>query len=166
MAIGRLSQPMAIQRFFCSSNNFFTYLLAHGHSHPPAWTLHGQMQATAIWCGGWDGCKRKRLFDFTHSRKRAHEMQFCDFSTKFMFLMCLKLPRGAWFRLGLVVVNGHELFLEILRATSYVGHMTYSTSLFNFLSSMVVLIKFHVFKKMINNYAFQILCEQEDHLNY
>lgn len=42
----------------------------------------------------------------------------------------------------------------------------YSTSLFNFLSSMVVLIKFHVLKKMINNYAFQNPCEQEDHLNY
>jgi len=57
-------------------------------------------------------CK-KRLFDFTHLRKRAHETQFCDFPTKFIFLMCLKLPRGgggAWPSLGLGVVEGHELF--------------------------------------------------------
>ncbi len=40
-----------------------------------------------------------------------------------MFLMCLKLPRGAWSRLGLVVVDGHELFSEILGLASYVGHI-------------------------------------------
>jgi hypothetical protein len=37
--------------------------------------------------------------------------------------MCLKLPRGAWSRLGLVVVDGHELFSEILGLASYVGHI-------------------------------------------
>lgn len=85
---------------------------------------HSMVKSRPLQFGVVGGMGVKKMFVWLHPFAETctwDTVFFCEFPTKFMFLMRLKLPRGAWSRLGLVVVDGHELFSEILRATCYVG---------------------------------------------
>jgi hypothetical protein len=63
---------------------------------------HSMVKSRPLQFGAVGGMGVKKPFVWHHPfvETGTWDTQFCDFPTNFMFLMCLKLPRGAWSRLG------------------------------------------------------------------